>query len=98
MADSDARVAIVTGAGQGTGGLGRAIALRLARSGLRLMVADVDPKVQRTAEEVDSHRHPGPRRLQRRQGRRCRHDGRTGQGIRPLRHHRSTRSSIWCAF
>jgi 2,3-dihydroxy-2,3-dihydro-p-cumate dehydrogenase len=52
MSVSDARVAIVTGAGQGTGGLGRAIAMRLAGMGLRLMVADVDPKVQHTAQEV----------------------------------------------
>jgi 2,3-dihydroxy-2,3-dihydro-p-cumate dehydrogenase len=39
------RVAIVTGAGLGSGGLGRAIAARLVAGGARVMVADVDPSV-----------------------------------------------------
>jgi 2,3-dihydroxy-2,3-dihydro-p-cumate dehydrogenase len=46
------QVAIVTGAGKGTGGLGRAIAMRLAAGGARVMVADVDPKVAETAAEI----------------------------------------------
>jgi 2,3-dihydroxy-2,3-dihydro-p-cumate dehydrogenase len=46
------RVAIVTGAGQGTGRIGREIALRLAGQGAAIMVADIDPKVQETAEEI----------------------------------------------
>lgn len=36
------RVAIVTGAGQGSGGVGRAIARRLAAEGARVLVSDVD--------------------------------------------------------
>ena len=36
------RVAIVTGAGQGTGGVGRAIARRLASEGAHVLVTDVD--------------------------------------------------------
>ncbi len=46
------RVAIVTGAGQGTGGLGRAIAARLAEDGYRLMIADIDPRIADTAEHI----------------------------------------------
>ena len=46
------RVAIVTGAGKGTGGLGRAIAQRLAAGGARVMVSDVDPKVAESASEI----------------------------------------------
>ena len=48
----EGQVAIVTGAGKGTGGLGRAIALSLARGGARVMLADVDPKVAESAAEV----------------------------------------------
>ena len=46
------QVAIVTGAGKGTGGLGRAIAQRLAAGGARVMVSDVDPKVAESASEI----------------------------------------------
>ena len=46
------QVALVTGAGKGTGGVGRAIAHALAAGGARVMVADVDPKVAETAAEV----------------------------------------------
>ena len=46
------QTAIVTGAGKGTGGVGQAIALRLAQGGARVMVADVDPKVAETAAEI----------------------------------------------
>jgi 2,3-dihydroxy-2,3-dihydro-p-cumate dehydrogenase len=46
------QVAIVTGAGKGTGGVGQAIALRLAQGGAKVMVADVDLKVAETAAEV----------------------------------------------
>jgi 2,3-dihydroxy-2,3-dihydro-p-cumate dehydrogenase len=47
------QVAIVTGAGKGTGGLGRAMALRLAAGGARVMLADVDPKVAENAAEIE---------------------------------------------
>ncbi len=46
------RVAIVTGAGQGTGGIGRAIASRLARGGAKVMVADIAANVAETAEAL----------------------------------------------
>ena len=46
------QVAIVTGAGKGSGGLGRAIAERLAAGGARVMVSDVDPKVAESASEI----------------------------------------------
>ena len=46
------QVAIVTGAGKGTGGVGQAIALRLAQGGAKVMVADVDPTAAETAAEV----------------------------------------------
>ena len=46
------QVAVVTGAGKGTGGLGRAIAQRLAAGGARVMVSDVDPKVAESAREI----------------------------------------------
>ena len=39
------RVAIVTGVGSGVGGLGRAIATRLAEDGMAIMMADLDPTV-----------------------------------------------------
>ncbi len=48
----DQRVAIVTGAGKGTGGIGRAIAARLAEGGAKVMLADIDPKVAETAAEL----------------------------------------------
>lgn len=44
--------AIVTGAGRGTGGVGRALALRLGQGGARVMLADVDPAVAESAAEV----------------------------------------------
>ena len=46
------QVAIVTGAGKGTGGLGRAIAMRLAAGGAKVMVSDVDAKVAESAAEI----------------------------------------------
>ena len=48
------QVAIVTGAGKGSGGLGRAIAMRLAAGGAKLMVSDVDAKVAESAAEIAS--------------------------------------------
>ena len=48
------QVAIVTGAGKGSGGLGRAIAMRLAAGGAKLMVSDVDAKVAESAGEIAS--------------------------------------------
>lgn len=52
MAAHANRVAIVTGAGQGTGGIGRGIARRLAAEGARVLVSDVDAGAQKTASEV----------------------------------------------
>jgi 2,3-dihydroxy-2,3-dihydro-p-cumate dehydrogenase len=46
------RTAIVTGAGQGVGGLGRAIAGRFAEQGFNVVVADLDPAVEETATEI----------------------------------------------
>ncbi|MGI4815137.1 MAG: SDR family NAD(P)-dependent oxidoreductase [Janthinobacterium lividum] len=46
------RIAIVTGAGLGNGGLGRHIAGQLARDGLSLMIADIDPQVEKLAESI----------------------------------------------
>ena len=48
------QVAIVTGAGKGSGGLGRAIAMRLAAGGAKVMVSDVDAKVAESAAEIAS--------------------------------------------
>ena len=48
----EGQVAIVTGAGKGTGGVGRAIALRLSEGGAHVMLADVDPRVAESAAEV----------------------------------------------
>jgi 2,3-dihydroxy-2,3-dihydro-p-cumate dehydrogenase len=45
-------VAVVTGAGQGTGGVGREIAARLAKAGARVLVTDIDSSVETTAEEL----------------------------------------------
>ena len=46
----DGKLAIVTGAGQG---IGRAVALRLAREGANVVVADINPKTaENTAEEM----------------------------------------------
>ena len=44
-----ARIAIVTGAGMGAGGIGRGIAARLVADGLQVMLADVEPDVQQAA-------------------------------------------------
>ncbi|MHC4243318.1 MAG: SDR family NAD(P)-dependent oxidoreductase [Planctomycetota bacterium] len=44
------KIAIVTGAGQG---IGKAVALRLAREGANVVVADINPKTaEQTAEEI----------------------------------------------
>jgi len=47
-----ARSAVVTGAGMGIGGIGRAIAARLAQAGVSTLLADADPRVEEAAEEV----------------------------------------------
>lgn len=52
MADHSERVAIVTGAGQGTGGVGRAIARRLALEGARVLVTDVDEGAAMSAQAI----------------------------------------------
>ena len=46
------RAAIVTGVGMGIGGVGRAIAARLAADGLAVMMADADPRVVEVAAEI----------------------------------------------
>jgi len=46
------RSAIVTGVGMGIGGVGRAIAARLAADGYSLMMADADPRVAEVAAEI----------------------------------------------
>jgi len=52
MAAHKNRVAIVTGAGQGTGGIGKGIARRLAADGARVLVSDMDAGAEATAREV----------------------------------------------
>ncbi len=47
MAAHKNHVAIVTGAGQGTGGIGKGIARRLAADGARVLVSDVDAGAER---------------------------------------------------
>jgi 2,3-dihydroxy-2,3-dihydro-p-cumate dehydrogenase len=51
---SDLRVAIVTGVGEGVGGLGRALAARLAAQPMHLMIADVDPGVAALAGTIQA--------------------------------------------
>jgi 2,3-dihydroxy-2,3-dihydro-p-cumate dehydrogenase len=46
------RVAIVTGAGQGTGGIGRTIARRLLAEGAKVVVSDLDEGADATAREL----------------------------------------------
>jgi 2,3-dihydroxy-2,3-dihydro-p-cumate dehydrogenase len=46
------RAAIVTGVGMGIGGVGRAIAARLAADGLSIMMADADPRVVEVAGDI----------------------------------------------
>ncbi|MSP96196.1 MAG: SDR family oxidoreductase [Betaproteobacteria bacterium] len=46
------RVAIVTGAGQGAGGVGRAIARRLVEEGARVLVTDVDEGSESSANAI----------------------------------------------
>lgn len=50
-------VAIVTGAGMGIGGIGREIARKLATDGAVVMLADIDPAVEKSCEEI---RQSGP--------------------------------------
>lgn len=54
MSEADKRVAIVTGAGMGIGGIGRTIAARLAESGMRVLLADLDPRVAEAAAQVSA--------------------------------------------
>jgi 2,3-dihydroxy-2,3-dihydro-p-cumate dehydrogenase len=56
------RAAIVTGVAMGIGGLGRAIASRLAADGLAVMMADVDAKVADVCAQVAAE-HDDPRRF-----------------------------------
>ena len=46
------RVAIITGAGQGTGGIGRATAQLLVQGGARVVVCDVDDGAETTAQRI----------------------------------------------
>jgi 2,3-dihydroxy-2,3-dihydro-p-cumate dehydrogenase len=46
------RAAIVTGVGRGVGGIGRALATRLAADGMAVMMADLDPKVAEVRDEI----------------------------------------------
>jgi len=46
------RAAIVTGVAMGIGGIGRAIARRLAADGLSVMMADADPRVVEVAADI----------------------------------------------
>jgi 2,3-dihydroxy-2,3-dihydro-p-cumate dehydrogenase len=52
MSGEITRSAVVTGAGMGVGGIGRAIAARLAQAGVSTLLADADPRVEEVAEEV----------------------------------------------
>lgn len=52
MSSAARRVAIVTGVGRGIGGIGRAIAARLAQDGLAVMMADLDPSVAEIRDEI----------------------------------------------
>jgi len=51
------RTAIVTGAGMGVGGVGRAIAGQLVREGYAVMVTDIDPEVERVAVSLAETSH-----------------------------------------
>jgi len=54
------RVAIVTGVARGIGGIGRALAARLAADGYAVMMADLDPAVADVCQEVAAeHDDPG---------------------------------------
>lgn len=53
----DAKVAVVTGAAQG---IGRAVALRLADEGARLVLADLSPIVEEVAAEIEAAGHEKP--------------------------------------
>lgn len=52
------RIGIVTGAGMGTGGLGRGIAAQLAADNVSLMIADADPRVAEVAAHI-ADKYPG---------------------------------------
>ena len=54
------RVAIVTGAAHGPGGIGRGIALRLAGDGAHVVVADVTDGAEATAAEIRERGLPKP--------------------------------------
>jgi 2,3-dihydroxy-2,3-dihydro-p-cumate dehydrogenase len=51
------RSAIVTGSGMGIGGIGRAIAARLAHAGVSTLLADADPRVEEAAGQVRKALH-----------------------------------------
>src|SRR5258708_12903571 len=51
------RTAIVPGAGMRIGGIGRAIAARLAEAGVSTLLADAGPRVEEAAEEVRKTLH-----------------------------------------
>ncbi|NVK40920.1 MAG: 1,6-dihydroxycyclohexa-2,4-diene-1-carboxylate dehydrogenase [Oceanospirillaceae bacterium] len=53
----DDKVAVVTGAAQG---IGRAVALRLAEEGARLVLADLSPIVEEVAAEIEAAGHQKP--------------------------------------
>lgn len=50
------RVAVVTGAGMGVGGIGRTIAAALHAQGARVVVADTDPRVAEVAQRLGDDR------------------------------------------
>jgi 2,3-dihydroxy-2,3-dihydro-p-cumate dehydrogenase len=52
------RVAIVTGAARGPGGIGQGIAMRLASEGAHVVVADVSDTAEETAAEIRSRGFP----------------------------------------
>jgi 2,3-dihydroxy-2,3-dihydro-p-cumate dehydrogenase len=58
-----ARVALVTGVGMGIGGVGRAIAARLAADGYAVMMTDLDPKVADVCRDIAARHADGSERF-----------------------------------